>query len=429
MGRTGEHRRRALVAILAGIAILWCASAASAYQTNGVAVSDFATGFQTVGTSAGRLGPIGIAVDHQGRVFVTDQGDGWLYRFDGPGSADAAHRLGSAPLGGRPAGLAFDANDNLYVVRFQPKDVLQVDPNTGAVLRTVVKNLDCPFGLAPDPISGDLFLTEPRCNSNVMRIVNVASPAPFVVPYSSGFQGPDGITATPDGTLYVVEAGAGRLVQVGGTGSGSPGQKTTLANLTGADGLAIGAGSGSTPPFVVVNRTDGAVSFVDLRGSSPTNTDLVTGGPRGDFPAVGSDGCFYATQTDRVIKVTDPDGTCGLGAGALGRLFSTTPPRPSGGSNALGLPARKGCVDRRKFTFRLRHAKRTRIVAADAFVNGRRKVHKRGHSIKRITIKKLPKGNFRVRIVARQSNGTRRISTRIYKGCTKSRPTTRKRRS
>src|SRR2546430_9920051 len=33
-----------------------------------------------------------------------------------------------------------------------------------------------------------------------------------------------------------------RLVQVSGTASGTPGQKTTLAALSGADGLAIGAG-------------------------------------------------------------------------------------------------------------------------------------------------------------------------------------------
>jgi hypothetical protein len=297
------------------------------------------------------------------------------------------------------------------------------------VLRTVVKNLQCPFGLAPDPVSGDLFVTEPRCNSNVMRIVNVASPAPFVVPYSSGFQGPDGITAAPDGTLYVVEAGKDRLIQVAGTASGTPGQKTVLAALSGADGLAIGAGTGPRPPFVVVNRTDGYVTFVDLRGSSPVPTDLVSGGSRGDFPAVGPDGCFYATQTDRIIKVTDPDGSCGLGFGALGHLFPTTPPEGERVSaSALGLPARKGCIDRRKFSFRLRHAKGTRIVAADAFVNGKRKVHLRRRSIKRLTIKKLPKGTFRVRIVTRQSNGSRRISTRIYKGCTKSKPTNRSKR-
>lgn len=414
-----------LCACVAVLGCLWAAASASAYQTNGVAVSEFATGFPTVNTAGGKLGPIGVAVDHQNRLYVTDQADGWLYRFDGPGAADSAHRVGSAPLGSRPAGIAFDANDNLYVVRYGKKDVVQVDPNSGAILRTVVSGLNCPFGLAPDPISGDLFVTEPSCDSNVLRVVNVASPAPFVVPYSTGFAGPDGITATPDGTLYVIEAGPGRVTQVSGTGSGSPGQKTTLATLAGADGLAIGAGTGSTPPFVIVNRTNGSVTRVDLANGTQSNTDLVTGGSRGDFTTVGFDGCMYATQTDRVLKVTDPNGTCGQGAGLLGKLFPSTPQHLTGGSNALRLPSSKGCVDRRKFTFKLHHARRTRIVQADAFVNGKRKVHLRRHSITRITLKKLPKGKFRVRIVARQSNGSRKVSTRTYNGCTKSRPTTR----
>lgn len=36
----------------------------------------------------------------------------------------------------------------------------------------------------------------------------------------------------------------------------------------------------------------------------------MTGGSRGDFSAVGPDGCLYATQTATVIKVTNADGTC-----------------------------------------------------------------------------------------------------------------------
>ena len=86
---------------------------------------------------------------------------------------------------------------------------------------------------------------------------------------------------------------------------------------------------------------------------------------------------------------------------------------------------RGSCLDRRKFTFRLHHAPGTRIVAVDAFVNGKRKLHLRRRSISRITLKKLPKGTFRVRIVARQSNGSRKISTRTYRGCKKRKPTTR----
>ena len=312
-------------------------------------------------------------------------------------------------------------------MRFGAKDVVQVDPNTGAIVRTVVSGLRCPFGLAPDPISGDLFLTEPSCSSNLLRIVNVAGPAPFTAPFATGFQGPDGITTTPDGTVYVIEAAPGRVVQVGGTGSAAPGSKRTLATLSGADGLGVGVGSGDTPPFIVVNRTNGSITRVDFNSNSSSNTDLVTGGSRGDFPAVGFDGCLYATQTDRVLKVTDPDGTCGRGAGGLGRLFASTPSHEaSSRGNALGLPSRRGtCVDRRKFTFRLHHARGTRIVQVDAFVNGKRNLHLRKRSISRISLKRLPQGIFRVRIVARQSNGSRKVSTRTYRGCAKSRPTTR----
>src|SRR5439155_9667754 len=93
------HARLGCLLIVTAV-VAWSSTAvtASAYQTNGVAVSDFATGFQTVNTSGGRLGPIGIAIDHGGRAFVTAQADGWLYRFDGPGCASTATRLGSAPL-------------------------------------------------------------------------------------------------------------------------------------------------------------------------------------------------------------------------------------------------------------------------------------------------------------------------------------------
>lgn len=414
-----------LLTVIFALASLWSAAAASAYQTNGVAVSEYATGFPTVQTTTGRLGPIGVAVDQRGRLYVTDQADGGLYRFDGPGAASPATRL--ATIGSRPAGLAFDADGHLYAVRYGKKDVVQVDPETGSIVRTVVSGLNCPFGLAPDPVSGDLYLTEPRCNPNLMRIVNVSSGAPAVVPYATGFEGPDGITVTPDGTIYVIEAGPGKVDQVQGLAAGSPGQKRTLASLSGADGLGVGAGTGDTPPFLIVNRTDGAITRADLGSGTQTYTDLVTGGTRGDFPTVGFDGCMYATQTDLVLKVTDPNGTCGQGAGALGRLFPTTPEHQTGGANPLGLPSRKkgSCVDRRKFTFRLHHARGNRIVAVDAFVNGKRKLHLRRRSISRITLKRLPKGTFRVRIVSRQSNGSRKISTRKYRGCTKSKPTTR----
>jgi hypothetical protein len=89
------------------------------------------------------------------------------------------------------------------------------------------------------------------------------------------------------------------------------------------------------------------------------------------------------------------------------------------------LPPRRRCVDRRKFTFKLHHARGARVVDVVVFVNGRRKIHKRGRNIRSVTLKRLPRRKFRVKIVATQSGGSKLISTRTYKGCKKSRPRTR----
>ncbi len=43
----------------------------------------------------------------------------------------------------------------------------------------------------------------------------------------------------------------------------------------------------------------------------------------------------------------------------------------------------------------------------------------------RVTLSRLPRGRFEVKIVATQSSGSTLTSTRVYRGCTKSRPTTR----
>lgn len=89
----------------------------------------------------------------------------------------------------------------------------------------------------------------------------------------------------------------------------------------------------------------------------------------------------------------------------------------------IGLP--KNCIDRRKFRFRLHRAQHSRVVSVDVYVNGKRRLHRKGHSIKRVTIKKLPKKKrFTVKIVTHQSNGSISVSTRRYKGCHKSHPHT-----
>ena len=86
---------------------------------------------------------------------------------------------------------------------------------------------------------------------------------------------------------------------------------------------------------------------------------------------------------------------------------------------------RAPCVDRRKFTFRLHHAKRAHVVAVDVFINGRRVLHKRARALTKVTLNRLPRGTFTLKIVAKQSTGSTITSVRNYRGCKKTRPRTR----
>ena len=98
------------------------------------------------------------------------------------------------------------------------------------------------------------------------------------------------------------------------------------------------------------------------------------------------------------------------------------------GSNPLGLPdPKKTCLDRRRFSFKIHQPPRRRVVAVNVFVNGKRRLSRRGSKITRVTIKKLPanRKTYLVRIVALTNRGDRIVSQRRYKGCKKGRPTTR----
>src|SRR4051794_27358698 len=121
-------------------------------------------------------------------------------------------------------------------------------------------------------------------------------------------------------------------------------------------------------------------------------------------------------------------GCYGVGVGQSSRniiLSGALPVHTASCGGPVGLPPAKRCTDRRKFSFKLHHAPHARVVRVQVFVNGKRKLSRRGRDIKRVTLRRLPRGRFTVRVVATQSTGSTLTSTRRYKGCRKSRPTTR----
>src|SRR5438105_604268 len=131
-----------------------------------------------------------------------------------------------------------------------------------------------------------------------------------------------------------------------------------------------------------------------------------------------------ATVTRSHFTTFSPTGRAGPPPSASG-----TPPEPpvtGPRGNPLGLPTVHGCVDRRKFGFKLHHAPGRHVVEVDIFINFRFIRAVTGPNVKRLTLTRLPIGKFLVRLVATQDSGSQLISQRTYKGCKKSKPRTRR---
>ena len=294
----------------------------------GYAVTDFATGF----TDFNGVGPLGLAFDASGNLFVGNWATWFLYKFGAAGgSASPATQVNGTPNLQIPAGLTFGKDGSLFLARQLANDVVQLDPSDGTIIRTVASPIPFATGLATDPLSGDLFVSQPFVAFQILRISNFASGPVTVTPYATIMA--DGLAFGSDGTLFAAiwQPCCGVAV-ITGTNSATPGAVTIIDTPFGSiDGIAVSADPAA--PFLYVNRNDGIITKIDLTTTPPTFTDIFTGGSRGDFAAVGPDGCLYATQTDRVLKVTNADGTCL--PPPLGPLEPTNPTTPQQSLQAL----------------------------------------------------------------------------------------------
>ena len=320
-----------LVIAVLGLSIIPIAihPAKAAAAAPGFAVTNFATGFLTRADSLCSFGsfgcgPIGIAVDSSGNLYVGDIRDGYIYKF-GPagGVASTGTQLATpSSLGGRtPFGLTFGKGGNLYVALqgTAGNEIAQLDTTSGTIIRAIAPGTAA-TGIAADPLSGDLFVSLPGTTQPILRISGFASGPGTVTAYAS-VPCADGLAFGPDGTLYAAQCGVG-VLKIAGTSSATPGATSFIANVPYIDGMAISA----NPSKLVIfgNRNDGIITEINFTSTTPTFTNIVTSGTRGDFATVGSDGCLYATQSDGIIKVTNADGSCI--PPPLGPLF---PPGPT----------------------------------------------------------------------------------------------------
>jgi hypothetical protein len=410
--------------MVAAVVLLLAAAPAHGFTVhNGAGASVFASGFEP----RDGIGPIGIAFDGAGDLYVGSRGH--LYRFGPEGGTAADHQVTPAPVGENIAGIAFGRGGRLYAARrhtrrLGPGDIVELDPRNGAVLRTLTGPIPCPTGLAVDPLTGDVFISTYVCGRDVLRLHDPESDAPRTSVYIGDIE-VDGLTFAPDGTLYAAHhatSDGATVSTLAATSSESPGARTAIASVPEVDGAALGvpAPGEDDPPFVVINRTDGVVTKVDLLDPDRPQYDLVRDGSRGDLVAAGPDGCLYATQLDSVLKVTNADGSCRAQPGgpppALGRGLQQTTMENFGTAP---------CTPRKRLRIRMRFRHKLRV--ARFYVRGRRvRVHVRGRSVRtvrgralrrRVNVRKVPRKRFTVKIRARTRNGRRVVRKIRFAPC------------
>ncbi len=317
------------------------ASNADVSAGSGYAITPFATGFVPLNTNFGGLvdgcrGASGVAFDALGNLYVSDLHSGNIYKFGAAGGlAGPATRITPSPLGPGIESLAFGADGKFYAAQnattgnFFTGAVIEINPVTGALVRTVASSITCASFLVADPVSGDLFVNDSCAgggseNGSLWRIANPGSASPVTTIYAStpGVNG--GMSFAPGGTLYMLSyrdnGGAGGVVKVTGTTSPSPGQVTVLPGLT-APYLGIVA-TGSLPngdaKSVVLGAAPGTDGFpigirsIDITTNPVTTTSLVVNSAFADVQTIGPDGCQYASVSVAVFKITNADGSCPL---------------------------------------------------------------------------------------------------------------------
>ena len=306
----------------------------------GFIVTPYATGFSAqsiyyAGVNFGCEGAVGIAFDSSGNLYVNEFPTGNIYKFaPGGGAAGASTQLNSSTLGVTLSGLAFDSNGNLFAsieatgASFTSGAVVQLDPSTGAVTKTISSGLTCPTTISIDPLSGDLF-TDDTCtgsgtnNPSIFRVSGPAGPSPSTTVYATLPGSPNATLAfAPGGTIYAwaVAGDEARVAQVSGTNGPTPPTVSLLPVLQVAN-LGLLAGGTGAGTFLIatpyVNDAVFGIDNVDLTTSPPALGTSFTTGVGANFMTFGPDGCIYAAQGTTVFRITNTSGGCSYGGAAL----------------------------------------------------------------------------------------------------------------
>jgi hypothetical protein len=228
----------------------------------------------------------------------------------------------------------------------------------------------------------------------------------------------DGINARANDIANYFNSGGGLFVNAGadhGDGNANDGADTFYSFVP----IPVG-GQAVSAPFTLTEEGK-SLGFEDSSQSVGTNDDINCCPTHNSFQLPTAGSAVHVAETDGsgFAETLVARGTIENGQ-IVGQPPEVVPPA------AVGLPPNKKCVDTRKFAFRLRNTTGRRAVRVEIFINKKRKKVLTGSNIKKVAITKLPKKKFLVQILVTSDNGAQRTSSRTYKGCKKSKASTRR---
>jgi len=271
-----------------------------------------------------RKGKLDIALD-DAHLYALDDGTNCLYRF--PADVRSAQQAKDTALlncftapneadqGSQYGGLSLDRDGRLFVLKRSSRSdsegaVLEVDPSTGRVMRTI-SALQQPVSAATDPITSDLFVAQAdtaKDAGQIFRFSQIRSRfrGPTKRLYARLPRAPKRIAFAPDGSLFAVVGSALFKVPYRRPGRGLSRAQKVLGSLENAIGLTVSGDGG----HVVIAHAGGRITSIEAK-TLRSRTILADGKTSVDCVALGPDGCYYAAVVDEIVKLSNkPDGSC-----------------------------------------------------------------------------------------------------------------------
>ncbi|MDO6432954.1 IPT/TIG domain-containing protein [Flavitalea sp. BT771] len=242
------------------------------YTVSTLAGGDAAGFAEGKGADARFSGPVGVAVDGIGNVYVADNGNNRIRKIQPDGTVTTLAGDGSAALLNGPGSLALDATGDLYVSGDGINGVEKVTPDGAISILAGVQNGGYKEGRGPEALFngvlgiaidkyGNVYAAD--LGNNVIRKINPLGVTTafagnhvsgYVDTYSTDaeFSGPIGLAVDAAGNVYTTEINNKRIRKI------DPGGLVSSVAGNGQFGTADGVGAGARFDFVPALATDAA---------------------------------------------------------------------------------------------------------------------------------------------------------------------------